>query len=242
MATISTHSLKTLPAGATGAPKLGIGVVVAALAGLVIFGGIRSIAKVAEIVVPFMAVTTSPGLVAAPLGMFSAAGTAGPALIDALGPKGKDIKAAEVGRELNVAHILEGSVRKAGNQVRITAQLIQADNGYHLWSETYDRQLDNVFQIQEDIAKRLPEGGARVLADQPGEISGLTPSPRAPRREPGGQHAGDHDEARILGAAQHPLGDHRDGVEELEAGSGCGADVYLIHIDRHGRFLMAMSP
>ena len=66
--------------------------------------------------------------------------------------KGKDIALPEIASQLNVAHVLEGSVRKHGNQLRITAQLIRADNGYHIWSETYDRQLDNVFQIQEDIA------------------------------------------------------------------------------------------
>jgi TolB-like protein/lipoprotein NlpI len=66
--------------------------------------------------------------------------------------EGKDLGVPEIASRLNVAHILEGSVRKHGNQLRITAQLIQADNGYQLWSETYDRQLDNVFEIQEDIA------------------------------------------------------------------------------------------
>jgi TolB-like protein/Tfp pilus assembly protein PilF len=66
--------------------------------------------------------------------------------------KGKDVGVPEIASRLKVAHVLEGSVRKHGNQLRITAQLIQADNGYHLWSETYDRELDNVFEIQEDIA------------------------------------------------------------------------------------------
>ena len=66
--------------------------------------------------------------------------------------KDKDLEVTEIASRLKVAHVLEGSVRKQGNQLRITAQLIQADNGYHLWSEAYDRQLDNVFQIQEDIA------------------------------------------------------------------------------------------
>ena len=69
--------------------------------------------------------------------------------------KGGDLGIPEIASQLNVAHVLEGSVRKHGNQLRITAQLIQADNGYHLWSETYDRQLDNVFQIQEDIASAV---------------------------------------------------------------------------------------
>jgi len=71
--------------------------------------------------------------------------------------KGKDFKINEVGRELNVAHILEGSVRKAGNQVRITAQLIRVDTDTHLWSETYDRQLDDIFAIQDEIAATVVE-------------------------------------------------------------------------------------
>ena len=66
--------------------------------------------------------------------------------------KGKDIKLAQVAEELNVAHILEGSVSKAGNKIRITAQLIEARSDTHLWSETYDRELDDIFAIQDEIA------------------------------------------------------------------------------------------
>jgi len=66
--------------------------------------------------------------------------------------KGKQIKLPDVARELNVAHILEGSVRKDGNRIRITAQLIEARSDTHLWSETYDRALDDIFAIQDDIA------------------------------------------------------------------------------------------
>ncbi len=69
--------------------------------------------------------------------------------------KGKDFKISDVGQELNVAHVLEGSVRKSGNQVRITAQLIKVDGDVHLWSETYDRSLDNVFVIQDEIAAEV---------------------------------------------------------------------------------------
>jgi len=72
--------------------------------------------------------------------------------------KGKDIKIADVARELNVAHVLEGSVRKAGNRVRITAQLIEARSDTHLWSETYDRTLNDIFAVQEEIAAAI--GGA----------------------------------------------------------------------------------
>jgi TolB-like protein len=66
--------------------------------------------------------------------------------------KGKSTQIPEIARELGVAHVLEGSVRKSGEHLRVTAQLVRADNGYHLWSETYDRQLDDVFKTQDEIA------------------------------------------------------------------------------------------
>jgi len=72
--------------------------------------------------------------------------------------KGKNIKATEVARELNVAYILEGSVRKAGNRIRITAQLIEARSDTHLWSQTYDRTLDDIFQIQDELAEAVTAG------------------------------------------------------------------------------------
>jgi TolB-like protein/Flp pilus assembly protein TadD len=66
--------------------------------------------------------------------------------------KGKETGIPEIARMLHVAHVLEGSVRKAGNSVRITAQLIKAGTGTHLWSQTYDRKLDDIFAIQDEIA------------------------------------------------------------------------------------------
>jgi TolB-like protein len=69
--------------------------------------------------------------------------------------KGEKIDIPEVARKLNVAHILEGSVRKSGNQVRITAQLIEGRSDTHLWSETFDRNLDNIFAIQDEIAETV---------------------------------------------------------------------------------------
>ncbi len=66
--------------------------------------------------------------------------------------KGKEIGIREIAKTLSVTHVLEGSVRKSGNQVRITAQLINAVNDKHLWSETYDRQLDDIFKVQDEIA------------------------------------------------------------------------------------------
>ena len=69
--------------------------------------------------------------------------------------KGKSVSIQEVGAALNVATVLEGSVRRSGQKLRITAQLIDVANGYQLWSERYDRQLDDVFAIQEDIATQI---------------------------------------------------------------------------------------
>jgi len=66
--------------------------------------------------------------------------------------KGKDTGIAEISQILGVAHILEGSVQKSGNRVRITAQLIRAEDGFHVWSQNYDRTLDDIFAIQDEIA------------------------------------------------------------------------------------------
>ena len=71
--------------------------------------------------------------------------------------KGRNLPVPEIARHLNVAHVLEGSVRKAGNQVRITVQLIEARSDTHLWSETYDRPLDNIFAVQDEIAAAVVE-------------------------------------------------------------------------------------
>jgi len=69
--------------------------------------------------------------------------------------KGKKIDIPTIATQLNVAYILEGSVRKAGNQIRITAQLIEARSDTHLWSETYDRELVNIFKVQDDISAAI---------------------------------------------------------------------------------------
>ncbi len=71
--------------------------------------------------------------------------------------KGQNQDLRQIGEALGVEHILEGSVRKAGNMIRITAQLIQTEDGFHLWSETYDRELTDVFAIQDEIAGAILE-------------------------------------------------------------------------------------
>jgi len=72
--------------------------------------------------------------------------------------KGSDAGIPEIAEKLNVAHVLEGSVRKSGDEIRITAQLISAADGYHLWSETWDRRLVDVFAIQDEIAALVVDG------------------------------------------------------------------------------------
>ncbi len=71
--------------------------------------------------------------------------------------KGKDTNFAEIGRQLNVESVLEGSIVKSGNRLRITAQLIKADDGFHLWSETYNRETEDVFPLIEEISLKIVE-------------------------------------------------------------------------------------
>ena len=85
--------------------------------------------------------------------------------------KGKSIAISDIARQLNVAHVLEGSVRKSGNRLRITAQLIDARTDTHLWSETYDRTLEDIFSVQDEIA-------ATVVAHLKIELLGTTPKAR----------------------------------------------------------------
>ena len=66
--------------------------------------------------------------------------------------KGKQATISDIARTLGVAHVLEGSVRKAANKLRVTVQLIRADNGFHLWSRTYDRDVADIFKVQDEIA------------------------------------------------------------------------------------------
>ncbi len=79
--------------------------------------------------------------------------------------KGKNEDISEIGRKLRVTTVLEGSVRKAGNKLRVTAQLVNVANGYHLWSERYDRQLEDVFAIQDEIAENIVRALRVVLSE-----------------------------------------------------------------------------
>jgi TolB-like protein/Flp pilus assembly protein TadD len=69
--------------------------------------------------------------------------------------KGRSVDIATIAGKLRVAHLLEGSVRRSGKRVRVTAQLIRADNGYHVWSKTYDRDVSDIFRVQDEIANAV---------------------------------------------------------------------------------------
>jgi TolB-like protein/Flp pilus assembly protein TadD len=82
--------------------------------------------------------------------------------------KGKDTQIAQIADELNVDHVLEGSVRKSGNRVRITVQLIKASDGYHVFSQNYDRTLKDIFAVQDEIASSVVDAlRITLLGDQP---------------------------------------------------------------------------
>ena len=89
--------------------------------------------------------------------------------------KGKGATVAEVGRALNVATVLEGSVRKAGNRMRISVQLVKVVDGYQLWSEVYDRTLDDIFAVQDDIAQS-------VLRELRATLLGATADPTSEKK------------------------------------------------------------
>jgi TolB-like protein/Tfp pilus assembly protein PilF len=93
--------------------------------------------------------------------------------------KGKNVDLRDIGKQLGVAHVLEGSVRKQGEQVRITAQLIRTDNGTHLWSKAFDGDLKNVFKLQEDVARAITDELQIVLAEGQQLVPVATRNPEA---------------------------------------------------------------
>lgn len=116
--------------------------------------------------------------------------------------KGKGATVAEVGSALNVATVLEGSVRKAGNRMRISVQLVKVADGYHLWSETYDRTLEDIFAVQDDIAQSVvnelrtmllgdaadAKAGNEVTAAVAAAVKGRSSDPEAYRLYLQGRH------------------------------------------------------
>jgi TolB-like protein/Tfp pilus assembly protein PilF len=88
--------------------------------------------------------------------------------------KGKQTTITEIGRTLNVASVLEGSIRISGNRIRIAVQLVKVSDGYHFWSESYDRLMDDIFAVQDDIAQSVVEElRARLLGEDTGSAISL---------------------------------------------------------------------
>ncbi|HKE45460.1 MAG TPA: tetratricopeptide repeat protein [Steroidobacteraceae bacterium] len=115
--------------------------------------------------------------------------------------KGKDAKIADVAHDLNVDNVLEGSVRKAGVRVRITTQLIRASDSSHLWSETYDRDVNDIFAVQDEISKEVVDAlKVRLL------------QAKASVQETGGTHAPDAYEAYLQGRFQKNKGEGEDSL------------------------------
>jgi adenylate cyclase len=93
--------------------------------------------------------------------------------------KDSDKTIPEIGKELNVTYVLESSIRKSGDRIRVTAQLIKTDDGFHLWSQDFDRTLDDIFDIQDDISEKIasnllttlsPREKEKIKTDRPNNI------------------------------------------------------------------------
>ena len=147
--------------------------------------------------------------------------------------KGRDVDVREIGQRLNVTAVLEGSVRRAGTRLRVTAQLINTADGYHLWSDTYDRQLADVFEVQDELSRSIVStlrpkltgagwaGGAETTSGplgRPGDDE-----PRSLHRLPQGPVPLEHADARRLS--------HRDRVLRGRSGEGSRVPV-AVHRDR----------
>jgi len=107
--------------------------------------------------------------------------------------KGKDVDIPTVAQKLNVATVLEGSVRKSGKRVRITAQLIEVASDSHLWSETYDRELEDIFAVQDDIAQSVVKELRAALLGEPAETAAVKTAAAEVRQAATGR--GDNPEA-----------------------------------------------
>jgi TolB-like protein/Flp pilus assembly protein TadD len=118
--------------------------------------------------------------------------------------KGKDVDIKMVAEHLGVSNILEGSVRREGEQIRVTAQLIDAESGFHLWSDTYDREMKDIFRIQDDIARQVVDALEIVLSSESSAILERVPTTSVNAYEyylQGRDYLrGDHSETRLQSA------------------------------------------
>src|SRR4029077_6611473 len=80
--------------------------------------------------------------------------------------KGKNVRISEIANQLGVANVIEGSLRRSGNRIRVTAQLINARTGFHLWSDTIERELGDVFEVEDEITQAIVDALKVKLADR----------------------------------------------------------------------------
>jgi len=144
--------------------------------------------------------------------------------------KGSAKKLAEIGKELQVDHILEGSVRKSGDRIRVTAQLIEVNTDTHLWSETYTRQLDDIFAVQDEIAQAIVSALKITLAgdDQNSIQSRSTANVEAYNKYLLGRHLWNQRSPKSLLASVKPLGEAVATDPEYGKAWAALADAYVL--------------
>ena len=155
--------------------------------------------------------------------------------------KGKDLPVPDIAKTLGVAHVVEGSIRRYGEQLRVTAQLIRAEDGFHVWSESFDRTLDDVFAVQIDIAEKVATALDVVLDDdsrQQMNIYGL--------RDPEAFIA--FQKGREFFAEAHATAMIRPGLltaneyfDQVLALAPEFADAYLLHSDYYSHVLITLA-
>jgi len=148
--------------------------------------------------------------------------------------KGENLDVIKIGQQLNSSLILEGSVRKSGTSVRITAQLIDAGNGFHLWSETYDRQIEDVFAVQDEISAAIVAALQEHLGLQ------VVAAPRVRAAENPAAH-----EAYLRGLyliAQDTIAGRNGAVQEFERALSHDPDYAIAHAGLAMAMLYGMAP
>ena len=127
--------------------------------------------------------------------------------------RGQDVDVKRLGRELGVQYVVEGSVRRAGNRVRVTAQLIDAPTGHHVWAERYDRDLEDIFAVQDEVTRRIVTSIAPRLQSEETHVAG--------RKLPGDMRAYDHYlKAKLLVDTPADVGDLERAREHCSAAIG----------------------
>ena len=156
--------------------------------------------------------------------------------------KGKQTTVAEVGRQLNVASILEGSVRMAGKRMRISVQLVDVADGYHRWSHTYDRTMNDIFAVQDDIANAVVEElrsrlaseesvSTRAAVDVAGAARGRADDPEAHRLMLFGRHLAERGTpAELLRAVNY----FEQALEIDPNNARCFLEIGIAHVLRAG--------